>query len=301
MSEQRTIHFHVGAHKTATTYMQSRLRANQEQLRASGIDFVDLWAKGPAQRQYRNTIRRLLEEDVLDTRALSQLSAQLRDLVASQRPDPNNLAILSFENILGGFDLTRSRTPYPHAAAAIRHVLEAFGDYRVRIFLAIRSLDRFLESGYVQRVSTRRETRTFKRYLNQVDVPALSWVPLVRAVQSVVTPEDLNLWKYEGFFSDEPAIWNALLRRSDAETVLTNPAKKTNESLSAKGLKYLRSINKVATPADARKFRFFVKESFGPHLGLKPPKLLSDARRKLLIANYERDCDELTRLLNHQV
>jgi len=290
---QKTIHFHVGAHKTATTYMQSRLRVNQEHLRREGVDYIDLWARGQAERRYRKRLEKILEKDVVNERKISRLSGQLRDIVAKGTSSSNSLAVLSFENALGGFDLTRNSAPYPHAAAAIRHIVEALPDCRVRIFLSIRSLDRFLESGYLQRVTTRRETRSFKQYLNQVDVPALSWLPLVRAVESVVGPEDMILWEYERFFSDEPAIWNALLDRPDAEATLINPAMRNNRSLSAQGLIYMRSVNKIATRKVAKKLRIFIKKFFNPQTGSKPPKLLCDVSRQKLIESYERDRKEL--------
>jgi len=293
LNVRKTIHFHVGAHKTATTYMQSRLRANREHLRSEGVDFIDLWAKEPAIGQYRQRLKSVIETDVVDERKILQLSGQLRSIVEEGTSSSNSLAVLSYENVLGGFDLTQSGAPYPHAAIAIRHIIEAFSDCKVRIFLSIRSLDRFLESGYLQRVTTRRETRRFEHYLDQVDVPALSWLPLVRAVESIVGPEGMILWEYESFFSDEPVIWNALLDRPDAEAALVNPAKRSNYSLSAKGLKYMRSINKVATPGDAKKSRFFIKKSFGSQTGLNPPKLLGNASRQQLIENYERDRKEL--------
>ena len=293
---QKTIHFHVGAHKTATTYMQSRLRANREHLRGEGVDFIDLWARTPALIQYRAQFRRLIERDVADERKILELSEQLRAIVEEGETSSNSLVVLSYENILGGFDLTQRGAPYPNAAIAIRHIIEAFPDRRVKIFLSIRSLDRFLESGYLQRVTTRRETRTFKQYFNQVDVQALSWVPLVRAVKSLVEPEDFMLWDYESFFSDEWVIWNALLNIPNAQEALVNPAKKSNYSLSAKGLKYMRSVNKVATAEDAKKFRSFVKQNFGCQTGLKSPKLLGDAGRRQLIEIYERDRKELAGL-----
>ena len=276
--------------------MQSRLRANRERLRREGVDFIDLWARTPAIMQYRTQLKRVIERDVVDERKIFKLSGQLRAIVEEGTSSSSSLAVLSYENVLGGFDLTQNGAPYPNAAIAIRHIIEAFSDCRVKILLSIRSLDRFLESGYLQRVTTRRETRSFKQYLNQVDVPALSWLPIVRTVKSVVGPEDLMLWEYESFFSDEPVIWNALLDRPDAEAVLINPAKKSNFSLSAKGLKYMRSVNKVATAEDAKKFRIFVKQSFGCQTGLKSPKLLGDASRQQLIEIYERDRKELAAL-----
>jgi hypothetical protein len=58
----KTIHFHVGAHKTATTNMQSRLRANRQVLRKAGVHFIDLWAKGYEGRLYRKEFRKIYKE-----------------------------------------------------------------------------------------------------------------------------------------------------------------------------------------------------------------------------------------------
>src|SRR5690625_7656341 len=51
------VHFHIGPHKTATTYMQARLRANWEQLADRGICFVDLWRGGKVGAAYRAALR----------------------------------------------------------------------------------------------------------------------------------------------------------------------------------------------------------------------------------------------------
>ena len=202
--------------------------------------------------------------------------------------------------MLGSYDLTKGTGPYPHAGAAIRHIAEACSDWNVRIFLAIRSLDRFIESGYVQRVYTRRENRRFKQYLNQVDLNGLSWVPMVRAIESVVGPENIYLWQYENFVSDERVVWNEFLDRPDAEAILERPAKTSNSSLSAKGLKYMRCINRVASPADARKFRPFVKNTFDTDLGFRRPRLLGEAARQRLVDIYENDKRELADLFGGQ-
>ena len=293
MSTTKTIHFHVGAHKTATTYMQSRLRSNRERLRKQGVAFIDLWAGGEEEKIYRKKLKRLIEKETPDEQQLSLMSKKLRNIVVNGMEPAGSLVVISYENILGDYDLTRGSAPYPNAVPAIRHLAEAFPGWRLRIFLSIRSLDRFVESSYVQRVFTRRETRKFKQYVKQIDVAGMSWLPVVESIGSVVGIENTFVWTYENFVADEQPIWNALLARSDADAALVRPAKASNHSLSAKGLKYMRSINKVATPADTRKFRAFVKESFGSQLGLKRPKLLGDIRRRQLIANYERDQAEL--------
>jgi hypothetical protein len=289
----KTIHLHVGAHKTATTYMQSRLRSNRQRLRGEGIDFVDLWAKRDEERIYRKKFKRIIEKDIVDEQKLARMSTQLRMIVTDRMSQDESLVVVSYENFLGDFDLTKHGAPYPNADQAMRHLVDAFPGWNLKVFLSVRSLDRFLESSYVQRVFTRRETRTFKQYLKQIDVAKLSWVPLVRTVGSIVGRDNVTLWQYEDFRANEQSIWNLLLDRPDATSLLALPAKKSNQSLTAKGLKYMRGVNKFASPSDGTKFRAFVRDNFGPESGAKPPRLLRDPGRQRLIANYERDQTEL--------
>ncbi|GEM_PF-2703197 len=293
MSSSRPIYFHVGAHKTATTYMQSRLRSNRQRLRNHGVHFVDLWAKAPALKRYRKRLKRLLEAPAVNDRKLGKLAAVLRRLVDADSSDDKSRIVLSYENALGGFDLTRSAAPYPHAAAAVAHIREAFPDQDVKILFSIRSLDRFLESGYLQNVLSRQETRTFARYLGGVDIDGLSWLPAIRDMESVVGAENLLIWNYENFPANESTVWDLLLGLADADSLLVRPAKKSNQSLSAKGLKFMRRINSVATPSEAKKFRTFIKENFGPESGFERPTLLDEGTREQLVRRYARDCEEL--------
>lgn len=286
---RETIHFHVGVHKTATTYMQSRLRTNRQHLRTAGVDFVDLWARRYEETLYRKEFNRVIGGAGVDDQETARVAKQLGSIVADGRSAAKSLVVISYENLLGDYDLTRSPTPYPNAERAILHLVEAFAGWNLKIFISIRSLDRFVESGYVQRVVSRRETRTFKQYVNHIDLSRMSWMPVIRAIGSVVGRENVVVWEYENFVLDEQPIWNALLALPDAESALVLPAKINNYSLSAKGLKYMRCINKVATRADARKFRSLIRDGFGSQLGFEPPTLLDDVRRQQLTSNYERD------------
>lgn len=293
MNQVRKIHFHVGAHKTATTYIQSRLRSNKQRLRNEGITFVDLWAKREEEANYRKTLKAALEGDQADERKAAQASRQLREIVSNATSSEQSVVLMSYENVLGDFDLTKNGVPYPHAEQAVDHIVQAFPDSDVKIFFAFRSLDRFLESGYVQRVCTRLETRKFREYVDQVDTDSLSWIPVVQAMASTVGHENVVAWGYEDFVANEHPVWNALLCRDDANAALVSPAKKTNNSLSSKGLKYMRGINRLATAADARRFRPFIRKNYGSQPGTKSLKLLDDERRQVLISNYNRNRSEI--------
>ena len=264
----------------------------------NNVDYVDLWSKLPPVKLYRKYLKRSIESDDPVPAKLLRLSSDLREIVAQASPSEHSLAVLSYENVLGSFDLTRSSGPYPNAKAAAQHLVDAFPDSDVRLFFSIRSLDRFLESGYIQRILTRRETREFESYIAGVDLESLSWVPAVRAFESAVGAENLIVWEYESFISSEAAIWRALLRHDHPDSLLVRPPKKSNYSLSDKGLTYMRSLNPVVTQLDSRKFRRFIKKTFGSQKGQSAPQLLDDARRDKLLSQYERDRQDLSDVLD---
>lgn len=277
--------------------MQSKLRSNRQRLAQCNIDFIDLWSKQPAESEYRKYQRRTMESDSPNMQELSRLSNDLRKIVTQASPSNQSHVVLSYENILGGYDLTCGSKPYPNARAAAQHIVDAFPASDIRIFFSIRSLDRYLESGYIQRVFTRRETRDIEQYVAEIDLEILSWVPAVRSLEAVIGAENLSVWEYEKFFTGEASIWRELLNDADPDSLLVKPAKSRNLSQSAKGLKYMLNVNRFATPGDCRRFRRFVKSTFAPSKGKPSPRLLDDALRERLIERYEHDCDDLGDLL----
>ncbi|WP_444914609.1 hypothetical protein [Microbulbifer sp. TRSA007] len=97
----KTIYFHVGPHKTGTTFLQKVCEENKGILRASGIDYLEFgklyfghheMASSLSQAKYKKgDIQRAIEQsackkillssenfDVLDSRALSYLSEELK-------------------------------------------------------------------------------------------------------------------------------------------------------------------------------------------------------------------------------
>lgn len=290
MDSGGAIHFHVGAHKTATTYIQSCLRANQDYLQAQGIRFVDLWERCEDTSAYRDSLRLAVEGDAVDGEKLREASGRLRALVDERvgGDPPDGPLILSFENALGDYDLSRGGI-YPRADIALTHIFNAFPDARIKIFFSFRCFDRFLESGYMQRVYSRLETRTFKQYLADVDVDAMHWMSVIRALESVAGTSSLVAWDYDDFFPGEGKVWSALLGRDDWEAILFEPAARVNPSLSKRGLRYMRRINKFVAPEDAPRFRRFVKRNFGVQTGRKLPTLLEPDMRERLITQYERE------------
>lgn len=299
----KRIHFHVGGHKTATTYMQSRLRDNRERLAEAGIDFVDLWATTPDAAAYRASLRGALEGRSVNRTRQGEATRRLREIVASGCPDgpsTGRLLVLSCEVPLGNY--TPSAGLYPHARSGLESVVDAFPGAEITFFFCFRRFDRFLESGYIQRVLGRHETRAFDEYLATIDTAGMSWIPVIGAMESLVGPGKVATWAYEDFAGNEGCVWRAMLGMDDWQAALPRAATRTNPSLSRKGLAYKRTINQyVAAIADAddrARFRTlvnsgfflkFMKDNFGVQAGLEAPDLFEPAARERLVQQYENE------------
>src|SRR5699024_9094982 len=134
-----------------TTYMQDRLRANRNRLAERAIQFVDLWRGGREGGAYRAALRAALEGRSVRPDRQQEAAELLRRMTASHvsgNAGAAPLFALSCEVALGNYTVTRGI--YPHAEAGSQHIRDAFPDADVKVFLCIRSFDRFLESGYVQ-------------------------------------------------------------------------------------------------------------------------------------------------------
>lgn len=303
----RRIHFHVGSHKTATTYMQSRLRDNRDRLGELGTRFVDLWAGTAEEANYRASLRGALEGKTINRKKQDEATHRLRGLVERQLPQGSadeRLLVLSCEVPLGNYDPTHGL--YPHARWGIEHITQAFPESDIKLFFCFRRFDRFLESGYIQRVLGRHETRGFEQYLATIDTAALSWIPVIEAMESVVGAANVATWAYEDFAEGEGRVWQALLGLDDWRDALPKQATRTNPSLSQKGLDYKRAINghvaAVDDVDDRRKFRTlvnsgfflkFMKNNFGVQTGQDAPDLFEPSRREALLRQYEREVAEI--------
>lgn len=287
------VNFHMGAHKTATTYIQSRLLANRDALNEAGICVVNLWARDELTAAYRAALSDAIEGVAVRSNSLARASVLLRSLMArslSEIGREPTRVVVSFENAAGGYDLSRGPI-YPNIAAGVSHVLEAFQDMDVRILFGVRSLDRLLESGYVQRLYSRFETRTFKGYLEEVDLDELSWIRVIDELENVVGAGHLTTWAYEDFPQIESTVWTAMLSERNWRSLLEGQAARSNPSLSRKGMKYIRSLNRVLDPADAPLVRRFIKRNFKRKSAA--PFLLRDEQRCRLQARYANELSAL--------
>jgi hypothetical protein len=120
VSKHPQLHFHFGAHKTATTYMQSLLRNNRQTLHENGVSVVDLWDNFDGHTDFRNAVMNAMWEDnpgVEDVEKFVRiLKERFNESAKFDKHQVIDTYVISFENIIGSYQLSNTKGIYPYAA-----------------------------------------------------------------------------------------------------------------------------------------------------------------------------------------
>lgn len=181
---------HLGVHKTATTYIQSRLYNSKDGLLSSGIGYIGL-------DETRDCLTSKLNWSV------SELKSSIFPKIYADK------MIISDENIIGGTGSPDSLFLYPKACGNVKKVLEVFSEADVEVFITIRNLKDYLISRYSE--SLRHfQYKNFHHYYRNVDFETLSWYQLFDSIfESGV--ERINVTEFSSIFKDETEYFNTLL------------------------------------------------------------------------------------------
>lgn len=191
MASRPVVALHVGAHKTATTYIQSRLLNSQDVLNSAGISIV------PTGQFRKRITSQVLNSDF----APVQLSRLLEEYAGYKR------VIISDENLLGVRPNTNRL--YPRARQRLEAILPAFEGYTVEVFVTLRSYPDYLVSFYTEYLRNNRFIR-FERFYKQIDFNTVTWLDLLEDIR-VTGFETLRISDFSTFFDAEQQYFDALL------------------------------------------------------------------------------------------
>lgn len=223
----RKLVVHLGAHKTATTYLQSALNNKRDALRREGTALIlpaDLRRGEKSERGGSPT-------DVPGVAA--QLSALAAD-ATTQR------ILLSEENFTGstGHNLAR-KSLYPGIRRRLSKLPPALNHPNVTILFALRDYGPFVSSNVT----------TALRFGKLFDTEELrlaflllhrSWVDVIADLRSAFPAAQLKIWRYENFAQVEAQVFAEMVGPFQAE-----PQRRANQTLSG------RAVRKVQTKLSA--------------------------------------------------
>lgn len=226
MTPQRIIVL-PGAHKTATSHLQSALASASPALAAERVAYI-----GPqAIRRHLMPLTYLLRDGAKPSILRDVVAGQLDLLTDGTQPDT---VILADENILGSTDLSMlvssDQGLYPWGAGRLSRLIALLPDTRIEVGLAIRDLAGFLPSAYGEELR-HAPIRTWADYRAKVPVEKLSWSAFVRRLGEEIDPVPIALWRYDGYPAIAKDLLDWLLPASAADAVsLSGPVKRSGFS-----------------------------------------------------------------------
>lgn len=256
------IRIHVGAHKTATTYIQDTLALNQAASAAAGTAF---WTREQFRAKFSAAIsaekhRRESKKFHLFTHLRFPRNEHIERLSGFFDLDCD--VTISEENLLGeAHDGFRGHT-YPHAKLYLELLRDALPDRPVEILLCVRSYSSFFSSLYGESLKHGDFIKP-ARYQEMHSTAQNLWPELVRTLHKTWSDATVIVWCYEDFAKVEDDV---LSRMSGLDKrMITKPSQKD-----------------IFPSASAEAILAFVKEA--PSLSLRQRQI----RMLALTARYPR-------------
>ncbi len=274
------IHLHLGAHKTATTFVQSQLFDNRAGLAASHIGIVGIWV-------LRKRFTRLFEAlSWLDpfwaplTRML--LRARLNSILAEHHH--RSLVILSDENLAGLIAGNYRRGGlYPAIGQRMRKLKSILSDHEVKVFFSIRPYPDYLISSYLQ-LAARGRAPSFEQFMARFPASMRGWSEVVSALVAVMGKENVTICTYD-WFRQDPSRLLRLLAPDGLQTVEDSELKRDIlPSLTVKGLEMMKHLEPHLSSREKVKMgkllRGFEFDEPNPRLEIDDAGLLEAWRQK---------------------
>ncbi|MDO5529701.1 MAG: hypothetical protein Q4F71_09885 [Paracoccus sp. (in: a-proteobacteria)] len=237
-----TVRIHVGAHKTATTHLQSALREVRADLARAGMGYI-----GPGRLRGGNGS---LEQCLRQPGRAGAASRAVGESLRAARAQFGDL-LLSEENILGGTRRSHIFGPegmlYPRAVERLRYVITLLGRPRASVFLSVRDPASFVVSAFHQQVLSAREV-LIEDYVRDVPVAALGWAELAGRIAAMPSVTRVIVWRYEDYRALRPEICARMLRPELAGLVPDPAPNNTGMSQAAYELYTKRALEDIEAP-----------------------------------------------------
>lgn len=192
------ISLHLGAHKTASTYLQNQLQKNNETLLKNGINNLSPSmlrqngiTKAVAKLSYHGFNQSLFDET----------QSKLDKLIQIENCDTTVIAEENFIGTCGDFkgkDLF-----YFNAKASLGIVSKLLQKYKVTPFFALRSYETFFPSSYGEALRGCPTFYDFKTYYGNQNILKNGWFDLAKNCSEIFSLSEVIVWDYKSTFNSE--------------------------------------------------------------------------------------------------
>jgi hypothetical protein len=278
------IHLHVGVHKTATTFIQGRLKGNLTKLNRAGIGYMPLI-------QFRtNYVKNLMKLDPKTFR----LEDHLDDFFPRGTPDNVRGIIISDENILGlcGAMLNSGKV-YSGVRPRLAHLRKLLAGHEVTLFCAVRSYDAFLASAYCEGLRTNIRYISFEDFTSRVNWKAISWLTLLTKFENGLKPDKMRYWRYEQFRENSEMILRELAFGEKLDQIDSDAGKVTYPSLSQVAIDALESVSERLGRAVASRLVRAISAALPKTEGYPDFDPWGPQEKRRLGRRYDDDCRQI--------
>jgi len=265
----REMYFHVGAHKSASTTIQSNLKRNRFLL-SEAVDLIAVLASDyPGSYFFRffldlsyGTVD-VSDPDVFQ-KALDKARVRFDEIVSSLSPEKP--IFFSYEGFMGYCRIHEYKALYPHSKYVFMALRAVALNYSVKVVFVVRQQSSYIESCYMQQIKVGR-VLDFNHYLASLDLTSFSWLRIADEASGIFGPENIKILPFElvsrvGVLEFIHSIIFCLVGK-DVRGLPFELVDKANESLSVKGLELcLAAYPLLEDIQDRKEFRAFVATRF---------------------------------------
>lgn len=279
------IHLHLGAHKTATTFIQQRLEKSAS-LRKT---FVAATSHERVRREISDKLDLADAVGVVGKRGLKVALAQIIEEQAGKE-----LVILSDENLCG--PMASVEEPggfYPGVRGRLRKLMKALDGHDVTAFFSVRGYEGFFSSVYAHRAGLGKAA-DLSVYSARAAALKRGWREVAADIAAEVGPSRLVVWSHEGFVAS-PACVSDALSGIEGLNLFADARRSPNRSLGRKGLAMLERVSGLLAEGERARFARAIA-NFEFDLPDTKVEAVRDAERLRLSERYRDDLEAIAAL-----
>jgi hypothetical protein len=276
---------HIGAHKTASTFLQQNLIRQRARL-------MDECALALVTRA--DLLPTPFAEEIYAVSQAehpgSEISEVARNSLRELLPDNDANVLVTNEDLICRLDITDF---YQHAEAAVGYLRDALVEYDLHVIFYIRKQADYLESIYMQLIHLGRRLK-FAQFMKRATPVDLSWLRAAEAMERALLPGRLHVRTYEqiwsmgqtDFYRDFLSlcgIGNVAEFDIDTEVAKGRPA---NRSYGNLGLQIAQRVNPILSPKERKLLRRFLQENFSTETHPRA-ELLDEQQRQTMFEVYQ--------------
>lgn len=279
------LHLHIGAHKTATTYLQERFHADRVVFEQRGTALAPrtlfrgrvsprLGGFGTAVQSHQDVRRLRSAHD------------------AAVRSNSRRL-IISDENLLGGLgDVFRTGELYQKPGRRLLPLARQWRTGKLRVMLAVRAYPTFWPSVYSHWVR-RHGYQPFDAWLRSRFLRGTrGWADVVAELNAALPQAELIVWRYEDFDALENAILAEILGHLETVSAMKPRQKRSHWGLSSAAVAEMEAVAVDGRRMNAQQVRGLAKQH--PRWKGNPPFDPWDAlETEELSKRYARDLERI--------